>query len=40
LARTLSVTAASRTLAAADLRGTQLPQIGALALGQGLASVG
>jgi Mrp family chromosome partitioning ATPase len=39
MARTLSATAASRTLAAADLRGAQSPQIGALALGQGLASV-
>ncbi|WP_328605153.1 right-handed parallel beta-helix repeat-containing protein [Amycolatopsis sp. NBC_00345] len=40
LARTLSATAASRTLAAADLRGIRPPETGALALGQGLASVG
>jgi nitrous oxidase accessory protein NosD/Mrp family chromosome partitioning ATPase len=40
LARTLSTTAASRTLAAADLRGLRPPETGARALGQGLASVG
>ena len=40
LARTLSATAASRTLAAADLRGIRPPEVGPLALGQGLASVG
>ncbi|WP_432848642.1 right-handed parallel beta-helix repeat-containing protein [Amycolatopsis sp. CA-161197] len=40
LARTLSVAAASRTLAAADLRGIRPPETGALALGPGLASVG
>ncbi|MFG1646034.1 right-handed parallel beta-helix repeat-containing protein [Amycolatopsis sp. NPDC049252] len=40
LARTLSATAASRTLAAADLRGVRPPDVEPLALGQGLASVG
>ncbi|WP_409463789.1 right-handed parallel beta-helix repeat-containing protein [Amycolatopsis sp. GA6-003] len=40
LARTLSAAAASRTLAAADLRGIRPPDTGALALGPGLASVG
>ncbi|MFI5607334.1 right-handed parallel beta-helix repeat-containing protein [Amycolatopsis sp. NPDC051903] len=40
LARTLSIAAASRTLAAADLRGIRPPETGALALGPGLASVG
>jgi hypothetical protein len=40
LARTLSATAASRTLAAADLRGLRPAETGALARGQGLASVG
>ncbi|WP_134730628.1 right-handed parallel beta-helix repeat-containing protein [Amycolatopsis nivea] len=40
LARTLSAAAASRTLAAADLRGIRPPDTGAMALGPGLASVG
>ncbi|QRP46398.1 right-handed parallel beta-helix repeat-containing protein [Amycolatopsis sp. FDAARGOS 1241] len=40
LARTLSIAAASRTLAAADLRGIRPPETGALALGPGLATVG
>ncbi|MFF0146453.1 SpoVK/Ycf46/Vps4 family AAA+-type ATPase [Amycolatopsis sulphurea] len=40
LARTLSAAAASRTLAAADLRGIRPSESGALAVGQGLASVG
>ncbi|WP_318307731.1 right-handed parallel beta-helix repeat-containing protein [Amycolatopsis solani] len=40
LARTLSATAASRTLAAADLRAVRPPDVEPLALGQGLASVG